>query len=61
MSDAALLRLLPASCRRQLLDPTIPASVRRKMRLHFLDALRAAPNASPSCGEITTELSPTGN
>jgi hypothetical protein len=59
-SDADLLRLLPSSCRRQLLDPTIPPATRRKMRQRFLDDVRAAPKASRRCGEISVELSPTG-
>jgi hypothetical protein len=43
-----------------LLDPTIPPAIRRKMRRHFLDELRAAPNAPRRCGEIAAELNPMG-
>ena len=56
-SDGRLLRLLPASCRQQLVDPTIPVAVRQQMRRRFLITLHAA-RPPHVCDEISAKLRP---
>jgi hypothetical protein len=46
ISNAELLRRLPASCRRQLLDPRMPASIRDGMWRDYRRRLTLHPDAA---------------
>jgi hypothetical protein len=59
VSNAELLRRLPASCRRQLLDPRMPVSIRNRMWRSYRRRLTLNPRAGQGmmCGSISGNFS----
>jgi hypothetical protein len=56
ISNAELLRRLPASCRRQLLDPRMPSSIRDREWRDYRRRLTLDPDAARhmTCGDIAS-------
>jgi hypothetical protein len=55
ISNAEVLRRLPASCRSQLIDPRVPASIRDRNWRHYRRELTLHPDAGRNlmCGSIS--------